>query len=389
MIIKSILDLDLYKYSMQNAVIKLFPRLKVKYRFTDRNQISFPDGFDVKLREEIKKMETLALTSPEKAYLNDKLGHFLPPTYIDFLYGYRYDSNEIKVWLDENNKLHIEIEGYWYRTILWETSLMSIISELYFIETGQDIDVWGTDFINNDLHKLSIMKKHNAYFSDFGTRRRYSYASQDKIVSLYSSNNTHIFVGTSNVHLAMKYNVKCLGTQAHEWIMVHASLYGYKMANEKALNNWISVYNGDLGIALSDTFTTDIFLKSFDMKMAKLFDGVRHDSGDPFEFTDKIIAHYKSLGIDPMSKTIIFSDGLNVNLAVEIKQYCVEKIKSSFGIGTHLTNDYGIKPLNMVIKVAYVWIGDRWVPAIKLSDNPIKRTGDIKEIEVCEYMLNI
>jgi len=390
MIICSMLDNDLYKYSMQNAVIKLFPRLKVKYKFTDRNQISFPDGFDIKLKEEIKLMETLALTKLEADFLNNKLGHFLPPTYVDFLYGYRYDSNEVNVSLDENNKLNIEIEGYWYRTILFEVPLMALISQLYFIETGQDINVWDVDFINNDLHKLSIMKKHNAYFADFGTRRRKSYASQDKIVSLYSTHNTHVFVGTSNVHFAMKYNVNCVGSMAHELIMTLATLYGYRMANKMVMDMWLDTYgDGLLGTVLPDTFTLDVFLKSFNFKFASLFTSVRHDSGDPFEFVDKVIAHYKKLGIDPTSKTIIFSDGLNVTQAAEIKEYCVGKIKSSFGIGTHLTNDYGIKPLNMVIKISEVLVNGEWNYAIKLSDNPGKNTGNAEEVNLCKKILRI
>lgn len=387
-IIKSLLDNDLYKFSMMNAVFNLFSRLIVRYKFIDRNSISYPDNFDKDVMDEIKKMENLKLTGTEKTYLMEKLGNFLPPTFIDFLAGYRFDSNEIKVWLDEDNKLHLTIEGYWFKTILWEVPLMAIISELYFIKTGQEVNIFDENIQKNDLSKLSKMMKHNAYFADFGTRRRFSFENQDRIVKLFSKKGNHTFVGTSNVFLAMKHNVKPIGTHAHEWFMVIAAIFGYKMANKIGLEYWVKVYNGNLGTALTDTFTTDVFLKSFDTMFSKLFDGVRHDSGDPFEFADKMIKHYESLGIDPMSKTIVFSDGLNTDLAAKLKEYCVGRIKCSFGIGTFLTNDLGVKPLNMVIKVTEVYVDGHWVGAVKLSDNPIKHTGKEKDIEISKYVLN-
>jgi nicotinate phosphoribosyltransferase len=325
----------------------------------------------------------------EKKFLQDKCGDYLPPTFIDLLAGYRFDSNELKITLDENNKLEIEIEGYWYRTILWEVPLMALISELYFIKTGQKVQMYKQDNVYHDIEKVTKMLAHNAYFADFGTRRRYSYENQDRIVKLFSELGGDKFVGTSNVHFAMKYNTKPIGTMAHEWIMVHAALYGYKMSNTMALENWVDVYGGRLGTALSDTYTTGVFFKSFDTKLSKLFDGVRHDSGDPFEFTDKVIEHYKSLGINPMSKVIVFSDGLNTELATEIKEYCVGKIMCSFGIGTHFTNDLGVRPLNMVIKISEVWVNGEWVHAVKLSDNPGKNTGDPTEVALSKQVLHL
>lgn len=387
MIIKSILDSDIYKFTMQYAVMKNFPYQKVRYKFTDRNQISFPDNFDKDVMEEIRNMESLFLSRKEKNWLTKNLGHFLPPTYIEFLNGYKFDSSEVDVYLDENNKLHIDIEGYWFRTILWEVPLMAIISELYFQKTGQIIDIFDEKIITRDKSKLRKMVDHNAYFADFGTRRRYSFKNQEKIVNLYKNNQN--FTGTSNVYLAYINNIKCTGTMAHEWFMVHAALFGYKMSNKLSLNNWVNTYKGMLGTALSDTYTTDVFFKSFDTESSKLFDGVRHDSGDPFEFTDKVINHYKSMGIDPMSKTIIFSDGLDIEISTQIKEYCVGKIKSAFGIGTHLTNDLGVKPLNMVIKISEVLFNDDWIPAVKLSDNKGKNTGNKDEVESCKKILRI
>jgi nicotinate phosphoribosyltransferase len=200
-----------------------------------------------------------------------------------------------------------------------------------------------------------------------------------------------LFVGTSNVHLAHVFNTSPIGTEAHEWFMFHAAKYGFQMANELGLKHWADVYNGSLGTALCDTFTTEAFLKAFNMKYAKLYDGVRQDSGDPIKFAEKMIAHYQKLGIDPLSKTIVFSDSLTPEKAREINDWCRGKIKCSFGIGTNLSNDVGVTPLNMVIKMTAAKIEDsgKWIPTIKLSDASGKHTGDPKMIEVCKYLLNI
>lgn len=383
MIINSILDNDLYKFSMMNAVLQKFPNVKVKYAFIDRNKLKYPKGFATTVKMHINSMKNLMLYPFEQRFL-ETIKYF-PQSYIDFLKGYRFDPNEVNVYTDHMNNLCIEIEGYWYRTILWEVPILAIISETYYTETQQSpiID------IENDIKKLREMESHNAYFSEFGTRRRYSFNVQDTLVSVFKTNGNHCFVGTSNVYLAHKYGVKAIGTMAHEWIMAHAGMFGYKLANKLAFENWVDVYGGNLGIALSDTYTTDVFIRSFDMKLAKLFDGVRQDSGDPFEFADKIINYYKKLGIDPMSKTIIFSDSLDIKKACEIKEYCAGKIKSSFGIGTHLTNDVGVKPLNIVIKLSDVFVNGEWTPVVKLSDVPGKHTGNLAEIELCKRVLKI
>ena len=372
---------------MQQSVIHHFPRLKVRYKFIDRNNTVYPDGFDVLLKEQVNYMESLSLTKDEKKFLTNKCGEYLTPTYIDFLEGFKYDSSELDIKLDNENHLNITIEGYWYRTINWEVVLMGLISELYFKVTNQKVNL--EQFTKNDTIKLNKMIEHNAYFADFGTRRRYSFDNQERVVKLFSTTPNNVFVGTSNVYLAYKYNIKPIGTLAHEWIMVHSSIYGYKMSNKISMDNWIDTYEGRLGTMLVDTFTTNIFLKSFNSKYARLFDGVRHDSGLAYDFVDKVVNHYKILGIDPMSKTIIFSDGLDIDYATQIKEYCVGKIKSSFGIGTHLTNDVGVKPLNIVIKISQVLVNDEWIYAVKLSDNIGKNTGDIDEVKLCKQILKI
>lgn len=392
MIIKSILDTDLYKYTMMYAVVKNFPSLKVKYKFNDRNKISFPKGFADALRFETILMETLKLTHGEKRFLQENLSDILPPTFIDLLDGYHYDSTELNITQDEEGHLEIEIEGYWYRTILWEVPLMALISELYFKITGLKADLFDKTLVANDTDKAHKLLKSGTFFADFGTRRRYSYDNQDRIIKLFKKEGGNRFVGTSNIHFAHKHGLKCTGTMAHEYIMVYGAVYGYKMANSMALNDWIDTYNGNLGTALSDTYTTDVFFDTFDMKMSKLYDGVRHDSGCPFKFADKVIAHYKSMGIDPMTKTIVFSDALTTELALSIKSYCIGKIKCSMGIGTHFTNDlkiFGITSLNMVIKISEVQVNGTWANAVKLSDDLGKTTGVIEEVNLCKQTLKL
>ena len=388
-IIKSILDTDLYKLTMQMAVVKKFPYAKVRYAFINRGGTQFPEGFAEELRIQVKAMEKLSLAKKEKAWLKDKCYYF-DPTYLDFLYGFRYDSSEIGI-IQKGGDLEIFIEGYWHRTILWEVPLMSLISELYFKLTGQNPCNADRRFENN-AKKMTTFRMHGIHYADFGSRRRFSYEVHEELVKQMGGGmvKNDNFVGTSNVYLAYKNDLRPIGTHAHEWFMFHAAKYGYKMANHLAMENWTDVFRGDLGTALSDTFTTDIFFKSFDKKFSKLYDGVRQDSGDPIEFADKTIAHYEKMGIDPKSKTIIFSDGLDPEKAVEIKNYCRGKIRASFGIGTNFSNDVGVVPLNMVIKIIEAKPeGEDWIHCIKLSDSPGKHTGDKKEIEISKHILNI
>jgi nicotinate phosphoribosyltransferase len=201
----------------------------------------------------------------------------------------------------------------------------------------------------------------------------------------------HTLIGTSNVHFARQFNITPIGTLAHEWFMFHAALHGYQAANTSGQDAWVKVFHGDLGIALTDTYTTPVFLSTFDTFYAKLFDGVRQDSGDPFAFTDTLIDHYQRHHIDPSSKTIVFSDGLDVEKAVKVHQYCRGRIRDSFGIGTSLTNDVGVTPLNMVIKLGKCRVApDRpWRDTVKLSDEKSKHTGDPLEVKTCRQVFHL
>ena len=383
-IINSIVDNDLYKITMQFAIIKTFPNSEVEYTFVNRGKTQFPDGFDYELRKEIDSMRNLALTQEEKKFLQEKCGHYLDRPYLDFLEGYRYEPSEVGVIL-KDGELNIKIRGFWYRTVLWEVPLMALISELYFKMTNQEPAERGNRQQNN-VDKGIAFQVNNMILSEFGTRRRYSYQVQDEVVSdLKSCYGSNTFLkGTSNVHFAMKYGLNPHGTHAHEWVSGIAAIKGYSHANKHMMECWSNVYNGSLGIALTDTFGVNSFLRDFDIKFSKLFDGVRHDSGNPIEFADKIINHYNSLGINPNSKTIIFSDGLDLETCLEIYKHCKGKIGCSFGVGTNLTNDVGVKPLNMVIKLTKI----NSMNVIKLSESKNKHTGDSETIEIVKKMIN-
>jgi nicotinate phosphoribosyltransferase len=385
MIIKDITDNDLYKFTTQHAIQKLYPNAIAKYEYINRGNTKFPDGFDKLLRHEINEMASLALTKQSVEFMRNKCYYF-DPVYIDLLKGYRFDPAEVTVRLDGGN-LRINIEGYWYRTVLWEVPLLAIISELL----NKTYNNHPVDTEEIAKKKALTLKELRAEYSDFGTRRRFSLDVHDKVIGILKKYSGEYFKGTSNVFLAMKHDLRPIGTHPHEWFMFHAAIFGYRLANELALDAWTDVYRGNLGIALADTFTSDAFFKRFSTKHAKLFDGVRWDSGDPVEFTDRAIEYYKSRNIDASSKTIVYSDALDLDKIRIIKTHVSKRIHDVYGIGTYLTNDVGSKPLNNVIKMTHVKNrpADEYIPAIKLSDSPEKYTGDNKEIELCMKLLKI
>ena len=387
-IITSLLDTDLYKLTMQQAIFSQYPNVIATYKFINRGNSMFGTRFLDSFQTQLKNFKDLQLTDEEFLFLK-KICPYFKPTYLDFLRGYRFDPSEVSASTSEG-QLNVTIHGPWYRTVLWEVPLMALISELYYGGTGDRPDSYPAD-VNIDqakaamVSKASLLKSNNVSFADFGTRRRFSKYIQDMLVNVMDQHSGSGFKGTSNVMLAKKYGVSPIGTQAHEWIMAHAAMFGFRKANQESMEAWVREYDGDLGIALTDTFTSPVFFRDFTTKYAKLFDGVRQDSGDPFTFASMAIDHYKANRIDPRSKTIVFSDGLNVDKAVEISRFCDNKINCSFGIGTHFTNDVGCVPLNMVIKMTQC----NEVPVIKLSDANGKNTGDEKEIKYCKYVFGI
>lgn len=267
---------------------------------------------------------------------------------------------------------------------------MAIISETFFSMTAPaTLSREQIKAVNRN--KAAVMAENKIRFADFGTRRRFSSAVHEMLLTDILSHSNHTLMGTSNVHFAREFNLTPVGTLAHEWFMFHAVAAGYRMANTLAQEAWVRVFKGDLGIALADTYTTDVFLSSFDTFTAKLFDGVRQDSGDPIVFVKKLVRHYEALHIDPAAKTIIFSDGLDIEKALAIHAECTGKIRDAYGIGTNLTNDVGVTPLNMVIKLSRCRISRErpWQHTVKLSDDRGKHTGNRAELDACMKILNL
>jgi nicotinate phosphoribosyltransferase len=383
----SILDNDFYKITMQCAVIRLFPDIKGRYRFINRGKHLFPEGFGDELRRHVNAMANLALSKQEKDFLSVRCP-YLNPAYLDFLQGYRYDPAEVTI-AQNGTELEVSVEGYWYRTILWEVPLLALISELFYKMEGMN-RISNEALALRTRGKMNVFKELGVTVAEFGTRRRHSYEVQKEVLNTMMEYSAGEFVGTSNVHLAMLFDVKIIGTHAHEWFMFHGARYGYKIANAFALKSWVKVFKGDLGIALTDTYTTEVFFTQFSKQFAKLFDGVRHDSGDPLLFAEKTIAHYQRLGINPLHKSIIFSDGLNPEKVATITRACKDRIGISFGIGTNLTNDVGLQPMNIVMKLVEIAAPDmHWTPTVKLSDEPGKQTGNAGMVRLARELLEI
>lgn len=386
--VDGILDNDLYKLSMQNAVCFNYPRAVVRYNFINRGGREFPDGFAAELMKIIDTFRGFYLTKNQKDYIRMRC-KYLNPVYIDFLNGYRYDPTEVVI-RQEGSKLICHIEGPWYRTILWEVPLMATISQLYFEMAGKDEKLSRTERRQRNKEKGEALRQLQVRVAEFGTRRRESLENHHEVLVDMMEFMQETLIGTSNVKLAMDNNLKPIGTHAHEFFMFHAAKFGFRMANNIALKIWVKTYKGDLGIALPDTFTTDVFLQDFDKLYAKQFDGVRQDSGAPVDFMYKMKNHYESLGIDPITKTIVFSDAINnISLIKSITAACDGVIRDSYGIGTWFSNDVGLKPLNMVIKMSDCLIRDEWVPTIKLSDDEGKNTGDSKMVQLCKDTFRI
>ena len=388
-IIKSILDTDLYKLTTSYAYSKLFPRAYGEFEFVDRDDRDYPEGFDHLLRQELEEMTRLSLSDEEEQFLRRKLP-YLPPIYIDFLKGLRFNPAEVSVTM-EGHKLRIRTSGLLYRVTLWETPILALVSELFFRMSGHSPDI---DYMEKAVReKARRLKEHQITFSLFGMRRRYSADVEDRITELLKKHSGDNFFGTSNVYFAVKHQINVSGTHPHEWVQFHGAIYGYKMANYMAMENWISTYDGDLGTALTDTYTTGVFMQNFSKKHAQLFTSLRQDSGDPLAFVDMAIRRYEELRVNPKLKYIVFSDSLDVEKAIQIKHYCGDRITATFGIGTNLTNDVGngIKGLNIVMKLFRCKMieKDRWNECIKLSDVDGKHTGSVEEIQLAQRVLGI
>ena len=385
--IHTILDTDLYKFTTSYAYIKLFPYAMGTFSFKDRDDTAYTDTFLKELQKAVDSLAQTVLTAEELEYMTRHC-RFLPRVYWEWLSSFRFQPEKVSIHLDEDRHLNIEITDYLYKATLYEVPLLSIVSEIKNRSLGNVADMDG--ILCKLSEKVALSNRHQLYFSEFGTRRRFSFEVQDKVIDRLKEAAEYC-TGTSNCHFAMKYGMKPMGTHPHEWFMFHGAQFGYKHANYMALENWVNVYDGDLGIALSDTYTSGIFLSNLSRKQAKLFDGVRCDSGDEFDFTDKLVARYRELGIDPTTKTIVFSNALDFGKALDIQEYCRGKIRCSFGIGTNLTNDTGFKPSNIVMKLTQckMNVNQEWRECVKLSDDAGKHIGSEAEVRACLYDLRL
>ena len=391
----SILDNDLYKFTVSYAYMKKFPDAECTFTFKDRNKVKRTPEFLEHFKNVLKTYcNNTKLTIEELNWLlTAHKVDFIAQYYWEWLYSFRFEYDRIKVYLDEDCVLCMEVTDKCYKCSLYEIPCMFLIPEV----NNEDKPIDWLKTMGKLNQKVELANKEGMLFSEFGTRRRFSYDVQDKVCE-YLKKHSNTCVGTSNVHFAMKYDMKPIGTHPHEWFMFHGAQYGYKNANYMALENWVDIYDGDLGIALSDTYTTEVFFRNFSLKLAKLFDGVRQDSGDEYEFTDKTINFYKSKGIDYHSKTIVFSNALDFPKALRVLKYCKEKgIKCSFGIGTNLTCDVyapdGTKydAENIVMKMSRCRMNPNqpWYLCIKISDYLGKHMGDNFEFETACHELNI
>ncbi len=389
-IITHFTDDDLYKFTMCCAVIECFPRTRVKYRFNDRDNTVYPPGFAELVAEQIAMLENLRISDEEIAFMREKC-NYIPAWFMSYLRGFRYDRRWTKVWQDHEGHLHIEFEGSWSDTILLEVKVLAIVSELYYIVTGESKSFDYEDYYRRSYLKAERMIDAGCSFSDFGTRRRASAKAQETAVkAMAECNRSHKgpgrFTGTSNVYLAMKYDLTPIGTMAHEFVCAIAGMYGPLMANHIAMTKWAQTYRGALGTFLYDTYGWQIFSLNFSTDYANMFKGLRVDSGDNYEQLNLIVEKYRSLHIDPRTKQIVFSNGLNVDKAIAIQKYAADKCQPSYGIGTHFTNDFpDIRPRNIVIKLTEVKITESWPfysKTCKLSEDKGKYSGDPSTVKI-------
>lgn len=376
MIIESLLDTDLYKFTMMQCVLHQFPGAEVSYRFRCRTPGVDLSPYADEIRDEVMHLCTLTFKDAELAYLGGL--RFIKSDFVDFLSLFHLKDKYIRVTEDPacDFGLSIEITGPWLHTILFEIPILAIVNEVYFRHIAPVPDE--AEGMRRLRAKIALLKNEpdnaDLRVSDFGTRRRFSRAWQEKVVRvLIDELGSPIFSGTSNVDLARRYGLVSIGTMAHEYLQACQAL-GPRLRDSQVFGfeMWAKEYRGDLGIALSDVYGIEPFLKDFDMYFCKLFDGARHDSGDPFVWGERMIEHYRANKCDPRGKSLVFSDGLTVPRIIELYRRFHRRIGIGFGIGTNLMNDLGPQPLNIVVKM----VRANGQPVAKISDNPVKGMCD-------------
>lgn len=367
-IIVSLLDTDLYKFNMNMVMFHKHTNLNGKYLFKCRNEdVVFTEEMAEEINAQIDHLCTLKFSEDELNYLNSI--SFIKSDYVEFLRLWHPIRRYVTCNLNPDGSLFIEVDGPLFSVMQFEIYLLEIVNEVYFRMKYDYLELVeaAKEKLSGKLQAINE-GKYTFKFAEFGCRRRLSREWQDYVIK--EMLNTKTCVGTSNVYFAMKYNCKPIGTYAHEYVQMYQGIPGVTLAytNKVAMEEWFDEFQGDNGTALTDTLGTDLFLMDFNKLQATCYTGVRHDSGDPIEWGEKIINHYKKLNIDPTTKTLLFSDGLDFDRAQEIYDHFKGRAKVSFGIGTYLSNDTNVVPLNIVIKLQYV----NGHPVAKLSDTPDK-----------------
>ncbi len=370
-IITSLLDNDLYKFTMMQAVLHQYPAADVTYQFKCRNRAKLSPYVD-ELKVAISALCQLRLSEQELDYLASL--NYIKNDFIAFLRLFHLDERFINLSA-KGDDLELTVEGPWLHTILFEVPLLAIINEVYFRNCVNEPD-W-TQGEKRLQEKIALINdypfKESYRLTEFGTRRRFCATWQRQVVTQLKDGINDYFPGTSNILLAKELDLTPFGTMAHEYLQAHQALGPRLIDSQKAaLESWVQEYRGDLGIALSDVVGMEAFLNDFDCYFSKLFDGMRHDSGDPFVWGEKAINHYQALGIDPRTKWLIFSDALTIEKSLAIHKTFHQQAKLAFGIGTHLTNDLGYEPLQIVIKMTHC----NGQPVAKISDSQEKLTCD-------------
>jgi nicotinate phosphoribosyltransferase len=367
---------DLYNYTM-GCLARRWPEARVRYRYVNRDgAYRFRPGFSRELTEQIEGLTELRFSEMSYEYFRRTMP-WLPVDYLEWLRDYRFDPRQVQL-KQEGGRLELEIAGRWQEAIYWEIKLLAIMSELaHEGPCSSEERRLPAGWESHIERKAARLSGAGVQWVDFGTRRRYSFEVQDAVVRIMKEYPG--FGGTSNPYLARKHGVKAIGTYAHQLPMALQVLYGARDADRMTMEHWQEAYGDALSIALSDTLTTEHFLRSFDGAYARRFEGVRQDSGDPFAFGERLVRHYEGLGIDPRTKIIVFSDSLDTELAVRLHEHFAGRVRTVMGIGTHLTADAamtGVKPPNHVIKLVEADFGSGPRAVVKLSDDPGKVMGD-------------
>ncbi len=372
MIITSLLDTDLYKFTMMQAVLHQFPSAQVSYKFKCRNPGVQLAPYVQEIRDEIRSLCSLQFQDAELTWLRSL--RFIKSDFVDFLGLFRLNEKYIEITALPNGEIDINIHGPWLHTILFEIPVLAIVNEVYFRNTQKVPDfLEGRKRLDHKIEALHAERLSDLKIADYGTRRRFSKAWHEELlrvlISRLGTGTSGQFAGTSNALFAMKLGLTPLGTMAHEYLQACQAL-GPRLRDSQVFGfeTWAREYRGDLGIALSDVYGIEPFLLDIDMYFCKLFDGARHDSGDPFTWGERMIDHYRKNRVDPMTKTLIFSDGLTVEKTIALYQQFRGRCQLAFGIGTNLTNDLGYEPLQIVIKMTQC----NGQPVAKLSDTPSK-----------------